>query len=135
MKANYVNLKVYDWNFDYERGKRLEVRGEICSLPCEIADKYPQYFKKIIEQKSEKVVTEVSSEKLVNTINEEKLEVVTEPKSDLELTLAERFVIALEEKSVKETKKNYEWNSVKFSKEDYTNAEDKESFLFEQMNK
>lgn len=135
-KADYYNLKIIDWNFDYARGKRLEIRGEIVNLPCEIADLYPSHFKRVEEKKVEKleVVKEVESEKIVNTLSED-VKVVTEPKDELELTLAERFAIALENQEVKETKKNYEWNNVKFSKAAYDEAEDKESFLFEQMNK
>lgn len=140
MKADYLNLKVYDWNFDYARGKRLEIRGEICSLPCEIADLYPNYFKKVTDKKENKVVTEVESENLVNRINEENLTIVTEPKvdiesNDLDLTLEQKFLKALSNNEVKETKKNYEWNSAKFSKEAFDAAESKEEFLFEVMNK
>lgn len=139
MKAEYLNLKVYDWNFDYARGKRLEIRGAVCSLPCEIADLYPNYFKKVTGKK-EVVVTEVESENLVNRVKEEELVVVTEPKLDVEsdeldLTLEQKFLKALADKEVKETKKNYEWNGAKFSKEAFDAAESKEEFLFDVMNK
>lgn len=49
MLVQCENLRGCDWNFDYARNKRLEIRGLKCVIPEEIADKYPKYFKKIAQ--------------------------------------------------------------------------------------
>jgi hypothetical protein len=141
-KAEYVNLRFEDWNIDVKPGQQIAVKGAICMLPCEIADQYPKYLKKVIkEEKEVDVVTEPKIEK-----EKEDEVVVVEPKEievkedeevvteNHEKTLSELFEEALKDGQIKETKKYYTWNEKKFEKEEYANAEDKDEFLFNILN-
>lgn len=138
MKVKYFNLRMIDWNFDYKRGIRFPIFGDIVELPEEVGDAYPQYFKRVekkvfkeVEQPEvkEAVVKEVESE-TVNIKDDEK--VVTEPNMDSSLEVL--FESDLKEGKVKETKKNYVWNDKKIDKEEYKKAENKSEFLFEILN-
>ncbi len=147
MKALYHNLKIVDWNFDYARNKRLQIKGLQVMLPCEIADKFPQYFKRIVTEKVEdlKELVEVVTEPVIEDVKDDEEVVLNVEDNELvnsdeevvfgeEQSLLESFAIDLYEGKVKETKKYFTWNDKKINKNDYKSAEDKEEFLFNIMN-
>lgn len=129
MKVKYFNLKIINWNFDYKRGIRFPIFGDIVELPEEVGDAFPQYFKRVEKKINETIVKEVESE----TVNiKEDETIVTEPKNDSSLEVL--FESDLTEGKVKETKKYYMWNDKKIDKKDYEKAENKSEFLFEALN-
>jgi len=146
-KALYVNKKFVDWNFDYARNCRMEIRGVEVELPCEIADQYPQYFTRIKAEpkvevkevktiKDEVVVTEVESEKVAEIVRDEVLEINIniEPELDEEPvveSLFNQFNKALKNGDVKETRKYFNWNNKKIMKDAFEAAENKDEFLAE----
>ena len=150
--ASYENKKIIPWNFDYARKKRLHIKTGINILPVEVADKYPQYFRKIediVEKLEEEIdeivpeiqeevkeemelITELESEKIQEDMEKEELQVVMEPNN--ELTLVELFEKDLADGKVKETKKFWTWNNKRFSKDSFEMAEDKNQFLMEVVN-
>jgi hypothetical protein len=146
-KALYVNKKFVDWNFDYARNCRMEIRGVEVELPCEIADQYPQYFTRIKPEpkvevkevkpiKDEVVVTEVESEKVEELVKDEVLEINIniEPEIDdvpVTESFSKSFENAIKNGEVKETRKYYTWNNKKIMKDAFEAAENKDEFLAE----